>query len=1246
MKSFLLAVFLGISLLGTGQSIEQAVGLLNQNKRVEAATALQTLSGKSESAEKALLLSTVLELNKSNYDGAVEYFDRFFQQSADPYPYVYAFWTTGLFTQHTKKTAGKVDQLMKRIVSDAKAPLYLRAMATDNQGQKMENNNLFKEAKDAFKKIGDIRNWASVGVFENTSASGFNKDFGVLAHPEPGYVFTNSTGAPVSWFNIPDARNDRWLDNVYHYEISNSIIYAQTFVQSATDRDVQLLLGVSGSIKVWINDYLVLSEEEERNTDLDVYTETVKLQKGTNRILIQLGASEINSSNFMLRFADMNGQLITNLTSSQTASAYQKASPYTVTRNPFGPESFFEKKAETTSNDFLEKLMLAYVYNHNDKRFEATRIANQLKTKFPQSTIVSALLIECYNRDNNNTDLTRESESIKANDPESIFGLQLHYEEAFGKEEYDEARKYLDKRIEIYGENEETQYMLIQLLIKKNNIEAVLKELTKAFTIYPDNATFINMQYNAMLNINKNQAGADSILANYLAGHFNETLMEQLIADKMSLGKKEEALQMMVDLIDKRPYRIRQYTKLADKYFEVQDYAKAAEWEQKAIDRAPFAGEFFSSLGVINNAAGKKEEAIASFKKAISYNPSNYTARKKLSELQGKKDPFSYFKEYDIAALYKASPKADAYPNDNSIYLLKEMQQVIYPENGASEEKQQYLIKIFNQSGIDDWKEVNLSYNSYSQRLILLKADILKKDGSRVQAERNNNQLVFSSLEIGDAIYISYKLENAFSGKLSEHFWQEYSINNWYPVKQSAFSMIVPADRKFNYKDYNTDLKPVITDIEGGLKLYQWEKKDNPRIEPESNMPVFADIGQRVVISSIPDWTYVANWYYDLSTIKTKADYAIKEKVKEILKGKENASEYIKAKTIYTYIQENFNYSDVPFLHSALTPQRASRTLSSKLGDCKDLAVLFMSMTREAGLNTNLVLVDTRNEGDNNLDLPLIGFNHCIAQFKTGDKTYLIELTDNHLPFGAMSNNLINANGLYIVKDTEHKASLVKLNSDSRTGNTVTRNSLIKIKGSSASISRVGKFSGAETSGVRQSLRNQSAEDRNKRYISSLNDEFGKNVSLQGLTISNLDNLSDSISLEYDFTVDNYTSEIAGMQVLKFPWVDTYSTPGFVSLETRTFPINLWSFSTTSYDREVITLILPAGKKLVEIPKNISYNCPSLSYKLSFVVKPDRIIATREVKYLKDHVPVAEYPLFKKTINSLLEADKKQIAYK
>jgi tetratricopeptide (TPR) repeat protein len=1228
------------------QSFDEALRQLNQNNLAEAKKSFTKLRTDNKVSSQSLLALSLIEINNGHYEEAFDYFQTFFSNDSNPYPYVYAVWTSGIFTSSSESGSNNVKSFMTRLASDPKADVTLRAMAADNVAGRLQRGNKISDSKSWYAKIDDIKNWSTVGTFQNVSASGFNKDFGPLAHPEATYSFTNNIGAPVMWFAIPDARNDRWWDFTYHYDINNSIIYAQTFLQADANVDARLLLGVSGSFKIWVNDFLVAGEAEERNTDIDVYQYGVKLQKGYNRILLQLGSSELSASNYMLRITDMNGNLLTNYNTTDVAQPYAVATPYDVKRFSFAPEKYFEDKI-VSAPSFIDKMMLVNIYNHNDKRYEARKLAQQLKKEDPQSTLVSQVLIETYSRDNNNTDLTKELEFIKTNDSLSLYGLTLLYNEAKDREDYNEAGRLLEKRVSLYGSNADTEVKLLDILSKKKDYEGLIKELDIAFKKYPNEYAFVYMQYNVTDNITKDLKKSNDILVKYLKENYNEEIIEVVAANKMQLGKKEEAFKQLNNLIEDMPYATMRYARIGDKYFDTKDYNNALVWQQQAIDRAPYAGYLHYTKGVIYEAARRKPEALNAYKKAIVYGPSNYDARRKLRELEGKKDLFKSFKENDVYAMYKTSPAASAYPNDNSIYLLKDLQQIVYPENGASEERNDLLVKIFNPAGIDDWKEVSIPYNSYTQRLLVDKAEILKKDGSKVPAETNDNEIVFSSLEIGDAIHILYKLETSTSGKLAEHFWEDFNFNNGYPVKVARYSLMVPGNKPFKYQLYNSDLKPTITDVDS-YKLYVWEKSNSEAVQSEPYMPAFADISERVVVTSIPDWNYVANWYSDLSNVKAKSDFEIKETVKELMAGKQALNDIQKARLIYNYIEENFNYSDVPFLHSALTPQRASRTLRTRLGDCKDLSTLFVAMGKEAGLNTNLVLVDTRNNGDKNLDLPTIGFNHCIAQLKTGDNNYLVELTDNHLPFGAMGYNLLNANGLYIPKDgaSTTAASLSKLNSNNRPQNFIDRVTTLKFNGSTAEIERKNKRFGAEAAGIRSGYKDKGDEDRKKDLLSSLSSEFNKKVSLKSLTIEGLDNLADTLQMNYSFTIDKFTSELMGMQIFKLPWSDSYNSLEFVSLEKRKYPLNIWSFSSTSKDKESITIQLPAGKKLAEIPKNIVLTHPAISYSLSYTIKPSGITVLREVKYLKEQVTPDEYESFKEVITKMNEADAKQYGIK
>ena len=117
-------------------------------------------------------------------------------------------------------------------------------------------------------------------------------------------------------------------------------------------------------------------------------------------------------------------------------------------------------------------------------------------------------------------------------------------------------------------------------------------------------------------------------------------------------------------------------------------------------------------------------------------------------------------------------------------------------------------------------------------------------------------------------------------------------------------------------------------------------------------------------------------------------------------------TQFEKARIIYDYIESNIRYSSVSFRQSAYVPQRPSVTLTTRLGDCKDLSSLFVTLASLAGISSQMVLVDTRDNGQQNVILPSVEFNHCIVVAELHGKRHYIELTDNYLPFANLPNNL------------------------------------------------------------------------------------------------------------------------------------------------------------------------------------------------------------------------------------------------
>ena len=144
-------------------------------------------------------------------------------------------------------------------------------------------------------------------------------------------------------------------------------------------------------------------------------------------------------------------------------------------------------------------------------------------------------------------------------------------------------------------------------------------------------------------------------------------------------------------------------------------------------------------------------------------------------------------------------------------------------------------------------------------------------------------------------------------------------------------------------------------------------------LKDEPLMPLSTDIGNVLHLSTIPSWNDIANWYSDISNNKSEEDFEILALYKKLFPDtKKSMSQFEKAKIIYDYIESNIRYSSVSFRQSAFVPQRASTTLTTRLGDCKDLSNLFVTLARMAGINAQMVLVDTRDNGQKDILLPSV----------------------------------------------------------------------------------------------------------------------------------------------------------------------------------------------------------------------------------------------------------------------------------
>ncbi|RYE16127.1 MAG: tetratricopeptide repeat protein [Sphingobacteriales bacterium] len=587
------------------------------------------------------------------------------------------------------------------------------------------------------------------------NASGYSASGKPAVPPGSDAVFTNKAGAKVGWHPITSLRHDKWFDFTYYGDAQSSVMFAQTFANATAPTEAQLRIGVSGSVKVWVNDALVLTEPEERNNDLDSYIQTIKLNTGYNRILVQIGESYAGSSNFLVRITDDKGHVIP-LTYSAAAQPYTKETGYVSKKiEPFGI-TFFENAVKNDPEDHLAKILLSQAYLRNDKTYDARRIIEQLRAKYPNSTFLNLLLLNVFNREDNRTGAETLKEAIKNNDPDQTEALMYKYNELIAQKDNDKALAIINRLQEKQPEQQEFIYAgRITLAGLNNNQDEIIRLGEEAYLKYPDNKQFVTMKYIIEKQVRKNPK-AINYLKKYVDNNDDYVMLKELSDAYFTSGDAATGIKILQEEINNKPYAPGIYANLGNQYFDLQKYDKAEENYLNSIRIAPTISNFYSSLGKINEMAGRKDKAVDYYKKTLSFYPNDYQTIQSLRTLQSKKDVFSYFGNDTTDEMIRKAPKAADYPEDEVVVLNDEVQKVVY-EQGGSEERHIIVVKALTQKGVENWKEYQIGYDGW-QNLLIETAEVIKANGSKVPAERNDNSLVFTNLEVGDIMNIRYKI--------------------------------------------------------------------------------------------------------------------------------------------------------------------------------------------------------------------------------------------------------------------------------------------------------------------------------------------------------------------------------------------------------------------------------------------------------------------------------------------------------
>ena len=1242
-------LLIGFNSYTQNTAYQMAWKALNDNNRTEAGKLFLDAQNSPATFEDAYISSIYLASYNGKEKEITDFARSFYDKSANPYPYIFALW----FNQAVIGTTGKKYlnhqvKLIDQLLSDEKAPGTLVASANYQKGMHNLFSNNFDKTQKYYDAIGNIRNWQYAGPFENLSESGFFKNYGPLERSEPNAVFKSLTNADVKWITPSAEISEGWIPVCYQFNKLTAVAYAQNFVSSPVDQEVYCNIGVSGSVKVWINDELLIAESKEMVTDMDTYTVKYSLKKGINRVLVQLGFTNSNYPNFILRFTDAKYRQIPTIVGSATYAAYPKIvgnKKYELI--PHFAESHFQDKISKDPENLVNYLLLTDVYLRSKKIIEARNLLTDAINRAPNNCLLKMKLIEVLIKENNRTLLLEEIEKIKQLDPESLAVLDLKIKDFFDNQKYEDGAVELEKRIRLHGEDESTTGYKILLLVHENKYEELVKAAEKMYAKYPNNSKMIQMMYTIRKDVYKDSRGAMKVYETYLKDNYDYGVYDSYANLLAQQGNNNKSLDIRKDLAEKFPYSPGEFYSLSKYYYTAKQYDKAEENINKAMALSPYNENYWEQLGDVKSEQKNTALAMDAYNRSLLYDPNQYNIINKIRKLNDKPEANKLLPETDITKTIQDDKLADAKNTDYGYYfILDEKNVIIYP-GGANEEYCTLIIRITNEKGVDQYKESSIGYSN-SQSLLIEKAEVIKKNQAKIEGERNENEVVFTNLEVGDVIVFKYRLRSYVYGRFGKEYWDKYYFGGQIYTAITRYNLLTPPVLKVNYLMNNLDLQPTIKNVDD-FKQYSWELVKPQPVKDEPLMPVLADVCPLLHISTIPAWKEIADWYTDICNNKAEEDFEIIALYKKLFPSEvKPISQFQKARIIYDYIESNIRYSSVSFRQSAFVPQRPSSTLTTRLGDCKDLSSLFVTLAHMAGINAQMVLVDTRGNGQKQILLPSVEFNHCIAKAVLDNKNYYIELTDNYLPFTGLPKDLNGAVILEIPsKNIADKPELQVLTSPTRARDIVKRVIDIKPAESDLNVQVKTVMYGNSSSAVRSNYVNLDKEKQLKDMEETVAGRYKNIVKLDKVNFSDLDKLNDSINYSYAFKVKNEVSEIGSLQTFRIIYPDVVASLDKFSSDERLYPVEYWNYEDVDLYETTVNITAPAGKKFIEVPASETLTFKGMKFTMQYSLKtPDKLIVTRKFFNDRKNIPAEDYSAFKSFFEKIVKAEQKFIAYK
>lgn len=296
----------------------------------------------------------------------------------------------------------------------------------------------------------------------------------------------------------------------------------------------------------------------------------------------------------------------------------------------------------------------------------------------------------------------------------------------------------------------------------------------------------------------------------------------------------------------------------------------------------------------------------------------------------------------------------------------------VVQQDGSVAEQDDTVLRANTTAGVDAIAQRYVWFNKDIETITALSAETIDPDGTAhavpasgirdVQEPRSAGAptfedgvlrtVIFPGVQVGSRVHLRFAKRRA---KALEAGTFSYFVEpTGDPVEFQRLVFDLPANLPLHADARGYAAEPPVT--ANGRTRYAFDYRHGAYAPLEAGAVAYVNWGDRLMVSTVPDFATFAARYREAAADATATDPAIAALAQSLTAGANDPQE--KARRIYDWMRFNIRYVALFLGETEAVPHRAIDILHNRYGDCKDHVALFTALLAAVGIRAEAALLD------------------------------------------------------------------------------------------------------------------------------------------------------------------------------------------------------------------------------------------------------------------------------------------------